>query len=163
MHWQDRMWSLRWRVEYQVSLRLPNRRWKVKRCVLLERLVITWLNVIRLRRLCILVFGYDPAIEGFDQKPMNLNESGSHQRKTFAWKGSGNVPLKEAQSQTRERWTLTAHVCSDLRLWPERPPLEALFKGGRVVGLCVKAALQQLREEEDFGPLTWFSVAIGPK
>jgi hypothetical protein len=46
-----------WRREYQVSLRLPNRRWKVKAWILHERLVITWLNVIRLRRLCYLAFG----------------------------------------------------------------------------------------------------------
>ena len=71
--------------------------------------------------------------------------------------------LKEAQSQIRERWALTTHVCSDLCLWPERPPLEALFKGGKVVGLRVDATLQRLREEEDLAPLTWFSVAIGPK
>ena len=87
------MWLLRWRKEYQVSLRLPNRRWKVKRWILLEGLIITWLNVFRLRRLCALAFGYDPAIEGFDQKPMHFNESGSHMRKTLAWKGSAHAPL----------------------------------------------------------------------
>ena len=111
-----------------MSLRLPNRRWKVKAWILHERLVITWLNVIRLRRLCYLAFGYEPVVEGFDQKPMHFNESGSHQRKTLSWKGSGMIPLKEVQSQTRERWTLTTHVSSDLSVWPEVPPLEALFK-----------------------------------
>jgi hypothetical protein len=63
----NRMWFLRWRREYQVSLRLPNRRWKVKAWILHERLAITWLNVIRLRRLCYLAFGYEPVVEGFDE------------------------------------------------------------------------------------------------
>ena len=71
--------------EYQVSLILPNRRWKVTRRVLLEMLQITWLNIFRARKLCLLCFGYDPEIEGFDQKPMHFNESGSRMRHTLAW------------------------------------------------------------------------------
>ena len=58
----DHRWILRWRQEYQVSLRLPNRRWKVTRRVLLERLQITWINIFRVRKFCLLCFGYDPAI-----------------------------------------------------------------------------------------------------
>ena len=94
----------------------------------MERLVITSLNVFRFCRLCVLVFCYDPAIEGFDQKPMHFNESGNHARKTLAGKGSLEVPLQLTQSQTHERWTLSTHVRSYLSLWPERPPLEAVFK-----------------------------------
>jgi hypothetical protein len=67
----NRMWFLRWRREYQVSLRLPNRWWKVKAWILHERVVISWLNAIRWRRLCYLAFGYEPVVEGFDQKPMH--------------------------------------------------------------------------------------------
>ena len=75
------------------------------------------------------------------------------------------MPLKEAQSQTRERWALTTHVCSDLSLWPQRPPLEALFKGGRVIGLRVEAALQRLRERKTSGlwSLALAQLALGPK
>ena len=104
-----------------------------------------------------------PPIEGFDQKPVHVNESGRHMRKTLGWKGSAHVPLKEAQSQTRERWTLNTHVCSDLSVYLAHPPMEDIFKRGKVVGLRVEATLQQLREEEGLAPLTWFSVAIGPK
>ena len=100
--------------------------------------------------MCFLAFGYDPVIEGFDQKPTHVNESGSHQRKTLAWKGSENIPLKEVQSQTRERWTLTTHVSSDVHGRPERPPLEALFKGGKVVAHRLQASLERVREEEYF-------------
>ena len=42
-------WLLLWRRDYQVSLRLPNRRWKVPLVVLRERAECTWLNV---RSLC---------------------------------------------------------------------------------------------------------------
>ena len=52
-------WLLNWRKEYCVSLRRPNKRWKVPRPVLLQRLRIMWLNVIRLRTLALLIFGYD--------------------------------------------------------------------------------------------------------
>ena len=52
-------WLLLWRKEYSVSLRTPNKRWKVPRPVLLQRLRIMWLNVIRLRTLSWLVFGHD--------------------------------------------------------------------------------------------------------
>jgi len=159
----DRHWLLRWRQEYQVSLRLPNRRWKVSRAVLLERLEITWLNVIRLRRLCLLAHGYDPAMEGFDQKPMHFNESGSRSRQTLFWKGAGNVPLKEVVSQTRSRWTLNTHVTSDLGSYPELPPLEALFKGGPRVASLAEACLRRVRDDADFGPLAWFSVAAAPR
>ena len=38
--------------------------------VLTERLEVAWLNLIRVRRLCQLLCGYDPNIEGFDQKPV---------------------------------------------------------------------------------------------
>ncbi|MCP4244982.1 MAG: hypothetical protein GY772_30955, partial [bacterium] len=53
------MWLLRWRREFGVSLRTPNRRWKVSRAVCLERCRITWLNLVRVRQLCLLCNGYD--------------------------------------------------------------------------------------------------------
>ena len=86
-------WLLRWRREYQVSLRLPNRRWKVRHDVLTEGFEITWLNLIRVRRLCQLLFGYDPTIAGFDQKPVHFHESGSRMRMTLAWRGARDVSL----------------------------------------------------------------------
>ena len=82
----DHRWILRWRKEYQVSLRSPNRRWKVTPRVLLERLQITWLNIpgaevapalLRLRS----------RNQIFDQKPTRFNESGSRMRHTLAWEG----------------------------------------------------------------------------
>ena len=42
-------WLQRFRKEYGISLRLPNKRWKVSRGVFLGRLRITWLYAIRMR------------------------------------------------------------------------------------------------------------------
>ena len=156
-------WLLRWRRDYQASLRLPNRRWKVSLPILLERLECTWLNLIRVRRLCQLFFGYDPVIEGFDQKPMHFNESGSRMRKTLAWSGQSEVPLKECAAQARERWTLNTHVCSETLAPGNLPPLEALFKGGVGVAAKVKRALKELCVGGDYGLLEWLGVGVGPK
>ena len=68
------LWVRLWRREYHVSLRTPNRRWKVSRNVCLERCRITWLNVYRVRRLCELEHGFSPALDGWDQKPFHFNE-----------------------------------------------------------------------------------------
>jgi len=46
--------------EYRISDRKPNRKFKVPRWVLAERLEIWWLNVFKLRKLVQLHFGYDP-------------------------------------------------------------------------------------------------------
>ena len=46
--------------EYRISDRKPNRKFKVPRWVLAERLEIWWLNVFKLRKFVQLHFGYDP-------------------------------------------------------------------------------------------------------
>ena len=80
-------------------------------------------------------FGYDPTIEGFDQKPVHFNESGSRMQETLGWTRSHDVSLKECTTQTREMWTLMTPVASDWARFPECPPFEALFAGGvRVEG-----------------------------
>ena len=100
-------WLREFRKEHRISLRLPNKRWKVPRPVFLERIRITWLNVIRLRYWLLLVTGQEPeSIDNFDQKPLHVNESGSKYQKTLAFVG-GEVELKELHSATRERWTVT--------------------------------------------------------
>ena len=69
-----------------------------------ERCRITWLSVYRARRLCELEHGYDPELDGFDQKPIHLNEFGSQMRKTLHFKRVPEVPLKECQSAVRSWW-----------------------------------------------------------
>ena len=70
-----------------------------------------------------MVFGYDFVIEGFDKKPTQVNGSGSRMRKSLAWSGQSEVPLKECAAQTRERWTLNTHVCSETLALGKCPPL----------------------------------------
>ena len=127
------VWVAEWRRQYQVSLRTPNRRWKVSRPVCLERCRITWLNLYRVRRLCELAHGYDPELDGFDQKPFHVNESGRQMRKTLHWKGVPEVSLKECQSAVRSRWTACTYTSSRVGKFEEYPPLEVVFKGGPVV------------------------------
>ena len=46
--------------EYRISDLKPNRKFKVPRWVLLERMEIWWLSVHRIRKFVELQFGYDP-------------------------------------------------------------------------------------------------------
>ena len=105
----------------------------MSRPVLEERIRITWLNVYRVRHLCKLAHGYDPIMEGWDQKPFHFNELGSAQRKTLHWQGAPEVPLKECASAVRTRWTATTYASTNPDRFTEYPPLEVLFKGGTVV------------------------------
>ena len=99
-------WLRMWRLYYGVSLRKPNRKWKVKRWVLAERLRIAWENTFRVRALAKAVLGYDLDLDNLDQSPFHMNEAGSQSQKSMSIRGGGVVPLKEGHAQTRERWTL---------------------------------------------------------
>ena len=77
-HWFDL-----WEAEYNLSLRAPNRKFKVPRWVLEERMVIWWENLIRVRQLCILHHSHDPDAENFDQSPYHRNESGNYAPKSL--------------------------------------------------------------------------------
>ena len=127
-------WLREFRVEHRISLRLPNKRWKIPRPVFLERIRITWLNVIRLRYWLLLLTGQEPeSIDNFDQKPLHVNESGSKYQKTLAFEG-GEVELKELHSATRERWTVNTYATSDeTRAVAGDNPVECSFKGKRLL------------------------------
>ena len=75
----DAQWRLRWKRDYAVVFRRPNRRYKISKAVLLRRLRSMWLNMIRIRRLAYKLLGKDLAdqIYGIDEKPLHFNESGS--------------------------------------------------------------------------------------
>lgn len=128
-----------------------------------ERLQITWLNVYRVRRLCKLAHGYDPILEGWDQKPFHFNESGSAQRKTLHWRGVPEVPLKECASAVRSRWTATTYASTNPDRFTEYPPLEVLFKGGTVVEQRLDDMLIRLCAGGDQGELSFFTAQVGPK
>ena len=60
-----------------------------------ERLEIGWLNVARVRALCLAVHVYDPEIDNLDQSPVHHNASGSHNLSTLALAGdAATVPLR---------------------------------------------------------------------
>lgn len=81
------MWLSEWRYEYGLSLRKPNRRYKVPRRVQAERLDIGWQNVFRVRAAVAALKGYDPHIENWDQSPFHHNETGSENKPTLAVAG----------------------------------------------------------------------------
>ena len=122
-----------------------------------------WLNVARVRQLCILCHGYDPQIDGFDQKPFHMNESGSQNRKSLQWRGVGEVPLKECASSTRARWTANTYVTSRPGSFAPFPPLEIMFKGGPVVERRVVEHLRTLCAGGDLGDLRWVTVTTSDK
>ena len=101
----DWKWLKRWEIEYGLSMRAPNRKFKVSKQILEERLTIWWLNLARVRALCEAVFGYDPEMENWDQSPFHHNEIGSQNARTLAVHGSIEVPLVEGHADTRLRWT----------------------------------------------------------
>ena len=70
-------WLDRWMVEYRVCLRKPNRKFKVTKAVLEERLRIFWLNMARVRKFVQMHHGYDPAMDNLDQTPYHMNEAGA--------------------------------------------------------------------------------------
>ena len=123
-------WLHRFRRDYSISLRAPNRRWKVPRWVLLHRLKVMWSNTIRLRCLALVLLGYDLSADGFDQKPFHLCEAGSKGQRTLACKGAPEVVLKEISHASRARWTANTWVTSRPATALAGPPLEVLFKGG---------------------------------
>ena len=77
--------------EYRISDLKVNRKLKVPRWVLLERLEIWWLSVRRVRKLVELQFGYDPNCKNVDQSPFYMNEAGSKGTSTLALTGCPTV------------------------------------------------------------------------
>ena len=80
----------------------PNRRYKVRKAVLAERLEIGWLNVYRVRAAVAAFTGYDPHLENWDQSPFHHNETGSDNKPTLAIAGV-EVALVELHTATRMR------------------------------------------------------------
>ena len=56
----DGSWLQMLLAEYRLSSRRPNRKCKVPRFVLAERLKLFWIGTAQIRKLIILEFGYDP-------------------------------------------------------------------------------------------------------
>ena len=79
-------WIRMWLIEVRLTSRMPNRKFKVKRWILAERLCIFWINIHKWRYWVLLEFGYDPDFRNVDQTPLHKNESGSKLYKTITVK-----------------------------------------------------------------------------
>ena len=55
-------WFSGWQREYGLIMRKPNRKYKVPKAIMAERLEIGWLNVARVRALCLAIRGSDPEL-----------------------------------------------------------------------------------------------------
>ena len=93
-------------ANYRLSSRVPNRKFKVPRDVLADRLCRFWISLFSIRAFIHELFGYDPDIRNLDQSPFHGNEAGSAATNTLALKGAPIVPLIENHAATRERWSL---------------------------------------------------------
>ena len=152
-------WFRNWEAEYGLSMRKANRKYKVPKAVMAERLEIGWCNCARVRALCLAIHGYDPEMENWDQSPFHNNESGSQGTPTLAVAG-GLVPLVEGHADTRARWTANFTTFSNKdRLEKEGPPYcEFVFKAE---GEVLQLRLREYIRSRGFGP--WLSVATSQK
>ena len=153
----DYAWARRWRIEYSVSLRKPNTRWKVPRRIMKDRMRIMWTNLIRVQALIWLTFGHFADVDGFDQKPLHVHESGSKNLKTLEHRGAVEVVVKEAHAATRSRYTVVTYVTSNRTRAQALCPLEICFKGGVRVKAALAEFLQELKKEEP-GIDRWLSL-----
>ena len=105
-------------------MRKPNSKYKVPTTIMAECLEIGWLNVARVRALCLAVQGGDPEIETWDQSPFHRKESGSQNMAALAVAGKvAIVPLAEGHSATREWWAANlTTVSNEERLKEDGPP-----------------------------------------
>ena len=152
-------WFRAWEAEHGLNMKKPNRKYKVPKAVLAERLEIGWLNAVRVRALCVATHGYDLEFENFDESPFHNNESGSKDVYTLAVAGK-IVPLVEGHADTRERWTANLTTWSNKRrILQEGPPYaEFMFKGS---GEILKKRLQEHIRSRGVG--SWASATTSEK
>ena len=125
----DGNWLNAFLIERRLSTRKPNRKFKVPRAVLAERLCIFWIVIAKLRKFILLFWGYDPSMRNVDQSPFHQHEAGSAACNTIALKGAPTVPLIENHAATRERWSLNSVTdSSKKRILKKLPGFEIMFK-----------------------------------
>ena len=155
----DRVWLQRFMSDYRITSRIPNRKFKVARWVLSERLEIFWLSVAKIRKFIMLKFGYDPDCRNIDQSPFHMNEAGSKEVNSLAFKGAPTVPLIESHAATRERWSLNSVTMSSTeRIRRRLPGFEIMFTAD---GHAVEGELQHYVYAK--GLLFKVTVVTGPK
>ena len=126
----DWRWFKRYEEDYGITFLNVNRKYKIPKALLYARLKCYWLFIFRLRKLAVLVLGYDLEFENFDQSPYHHNEVGSQGGKTAALVHSGEVPVIEGHADTRARWSGNFTTFSDkARIMDgDLPYVECMFK-----------------------------------
>ena len=153
-------WFKSWEADYGLSMRRPNRKFKVPKHVLAERLELWWLSLARVRKLATLILGYDLQMENWDQSPYHNNEVGSQDKAVLAVAGT-EVPIIEGHSDVRERWTANLTTFSDKeRILRDGPPYAELMFKAAADGTVVLRLVEYVRSR---GYSTWFSVTTAPK
>jgi hypothetical protein len=156
----DAHWFRGWENEFGLSMRKANRKYQVPRHVIKERLEIFWTVLFRLRLFMLLVLGYEPVFDNFDQSPFHNNETGAQNKPTLAVRGS-IVPIVEGNSDVKCRWTANLTTFSDTARIErgELPHVELMFKAAS--DAVVDARLQNFLRSRGFP--RWFSVTTSPK
>ena len=115
----------------RLTSRKPNRKFKVRREVLKERLFYSWTSLAKLRKACLILRGYDPEMRNIDKSPFHQNETGGVDSNTIVMQGAPTVPLIEDHCATRARISLNSVTdsCKE-RLERELPGFELMFKAG---------------------------------
>ena len=134
-------WLNRLLATYRIPSWRPNRKFKVPRTILMQRLEIFWIVTARLRTMVMVHFGYDPTFKNIDQQPFHQNEAGSQEWNTLTLMGANTVPLIENHAATRERWSLNSLTDSvEEQISDDNMPgFEIMFKAE---GKQVEAKLQ---------------------
>ena len=116
-------WIRWWMKEYGVSLRKPNKRFKIKQDDRVERIKEYIMNVWRIRKFFQDTYGVDPPIINGDQMPLHRNESSGEKSMSFIGQ---DAYVKENYMLSRERITAYTQICSDdnIKFKPE-----FVFKG----------------------------------
>ena len=136
----DSSWLRRWKKNYGVSFKKPNKKYKVKRSVLRGRLEAMWLTNVRIRALAQASLHIDIPIYGLDQKGIYMNEAGAKNVGTLVLDGEHEIPLKDNHAASRSRVSLMTCVVSqqgELDGFDLGLPIEILFRGspnGRLLG-----------------------------
>ena len=154
-------WFKRWEEDYGLSMRCANRKYKVPRDVLKERLEVFWVNLFRIRMLMHCEFKQpDPLIINFDQSPFHHNETGAQDKTIMSVRGS-TVPVVEGAADVKSRWTanLTTYSRFAAVAGGDMPYAECMFKGEKD-GVIHNRCKEYLRSR---GFPKWFTVTVAPK
>lgn len=125
-----RLWLWRWKLDYGVSFRAPNRRYKVSYQGLLLRLNICWTNNVCVRHFARRILGVDPGdhLDNADQKGWHHNQAGSKNRGSLHFKGQDEVDLKENHTDTRARLSFFTYCSNNPERIARGLPAEICFK-----------------------------------